>query len=207
MKLIKTAFRLFSSMNIVALFRLFLDLLQSKIFFPNARIIRRPNYIRNEGNLIMGKGFSCGPRLIIDIFGKNASVKIGKDVMAYHGLHIGAINSVEIGDGVLIASDVYISDHSHGSYKGEMQSSPDQLPVDRELTSSPVKIGNNVWIGEKVSILPGVTIGEGAVIGAGSVVTRNIPSQTIAVGAPAVVIKTYDSERGEWVANEMQKTT
>ena len=51
-----------------------------------------------------------------------------------------------------------------------------------------IKIGNNVWLGENVSILKGVTIGDNVIIGIGSVVTKNIPSNSIAVGCPAHVI-------------------
>ena len=189
MKKLNTLIRLYGSMGVLALLRLSLDFLYSKIFFPKARIVRRPHYIRNEGKLDIGKGFSSGPGLIIDIFGKNAQVEIGKNVMAYHNLHIGAIDSVIIGDGVLIASGVYISDHSHGNYSGENQSSPIVTPVSRELHAKPVNIGNDVWIGEKVSILPGVTIGDGAIIGAGSVVIRDIEDAGTYVGNPAKRIK------------------
>ncbi len=50
-----------------------------------------------------------------------------------------------------------------------------------------MRIGRNVWIGRGSCVLPGVTIGDNAVIGANSVVTRNIPSDALAVGAPARV--------------------
>lgn len=55
-----------------------------------------------------------------------------------------------------------------------------------------VKIGNNVWLGENVSILKGVTIGDNVIIGLGSIVTKNIPSNSIAVGSPAKVIGSYE---------------
>lgn len=55
--------------------------------------------------------------------------------------------------------------------------------------SLPVKIGKRCWIGGGVIILPGVTIGDGTTIGAGSVVTKNIPSNVVAVGNPCRVIK------------------
>ena len=58
------------------------------------------------------------------------------------------------------------------------------------LDEAQVTIGNNVWIGGSVTILPGVTIGDNVTIGAGSVVTRDIPSNSIAVGNPCKVIKT-----------------
>ncbi len=53
----------------------------------------------------------------------------------------------------------------------------------------PITIGNNVWIGAGVSVLPGVTIGDNVVIGAGSVVTKNIPSNVVAVGNPCRIVK------------------
>ena len=50
-------------------------------------------------------------------------------------------------------------------------------------------VGNNVWIGGSVTILPGVTIGDNVTIGAGSVVTKDIPSDVVAVGNPCRVVK------------------
>jgi lipopolysaccharide O-acetyltransferase len=190
---------LIKSLGFFGFSKLLFDLLLSKIFFPSARIIRRPFYIRNEGTLKMGRGFSCGPGLIIDIFGKNAQLKIGENVMAYHNLHIGASNKVVIGDRVLIASGVYISDHSHGSYSGLLQSSPVIPPVERDLVSNPIEIGNDVWLGENVTILPGVKIGNGSIIGAGAVVTFDVPDYHIAVGIPAKLIKKYSFEAKEWL--------
>lgn len=55
-------------------------------------------------------------------------------------------------------------------------------------SSGKVKIGNNIYIGRNVSILKGVTIGDNCVIGIGSIVTRDIPANSVAVGAPAKVI-------------------
>ena len=55
--------------------------------------------------------------------------------------------------------------------------------------SAPITIGKNVWIGGGSIILPGVTIGNNTTIGAGSVVTKNIPSDAVAVGNPCRVVK------------------
>ena len=115
--------------------------------------------------------------------------------------HIGATNYIEFGDNVLLGSKVYITDHQHGRYSGERQSSPDTPPGERELTTDKsVIIGDNVWVGDNVVILPGVTIGSGCVIGANSVVSKSIPDNCIAVGVPARVIKRYEFEMQEWVA-------
>ena len=54
-----------------------------------------------------------------------------------------------------------------------------------------VTIGNNVFVGRESLILPGVTIGSNVVVGGGSVITRDIPDNSVAVGAPCRVIGTY----------------
>lgn len=59
----------------------------------------------------------------------------------------------------------------------------------------PIVVGNNVFIGYGSIILPGVTIGDNVVIGAGSVVSRDIPSNSVAVGAPCRVLKSLDDYR------------
>ncbi|HFC9197346.1 sugar O-acetyltransferase [Enterococcus lactis] len=55
--------------------------------------------------------------------------------------------------------------------------------------ASPVHVGNNVWIGGGSIINPGVTIGDNTVIGAGSVVTKSLPANVLAAGAPAKIIR------------------
>ena len=116
-------------------------------------------------------------------------------------VHIGATNYVEVGNNVLVASKVFISDHSHGFYSGVDQSSPETPPSKRDLTrDKSVIIEDNVWICESVSILPGVRIGFGSIIGAHAVVTGDIPPFTIAVGAPARVVKKYNMATRQWDA-------
>jgi lipopolysaccharide O-acetyltransferase len=114
-------------------------------------------------------------------------------------VHIAAKQSVIIGNNVLIASKVYISDISHGSYKGNaFDSDPGIDPQKRELVSNPVLIDENVWIGESVSVFPGVRIGKASIIGANAVVTKDIPDYCIAAGNPAKVIKKYNFNTRKW---------
>ena len=54
-------------------------------------------------------------------------------------------------------------------------------------TAHPITIGEDCWLGGGVIVCPGVTIGDRSVIAAGSVVTRDIPSDSLAAGNPAVV--------------------
>lgn len=182
--------------------RLLRDKLFTLIFYPQARIVRLPLYIRGKKGIRGAENLTTGINLRIDIISSascNPVLNIGKNVQINDYVHIGVATGVTIGDNTLIASKVFISDHNHGNYKGNNQSDPMEKPISRILKSANVTIGSNVWIGEFVSILPGVTIGDGVIIGAMSVVSKDIPSNTIAVGIPAKVIKKYDVIKKEWI--------
>jgi maltose O-acetyltransferase len=58
--------------------------------------------------------------------------------------------------------------------------------------SAPISVGDDVWLGSGVIVLPGVTIGDRCTVGAGSVVTDDIPSDNLALGAPAKVVRRLD---------------
>jgi len=183
--------------------RLLGDKLATRISFPQARLVRRPYYVRGKRWMQIGRGLTTGPGLRLDAFPRSSNsqviLRIGHDVQVNDYVHIAAIESVTIGDRVLIASKVFISDHNHGNFKGEgPHESPLIPPRDRLLSFAPVTIGDDVWIGESVAVLPGVSIGRGAVIGAMSVVTCNVPEYCIAVGSPARVVKRYNFEASAW---------
>ncbi|HEY1649024.1 MAG TPA: DapH/DapD/GlmU-related protein [Terracidiphilus sp.] len=127
------------------------------------------------------------------------SIVIGDHTCFSDGVHVSSIKSITIGSHVLMGSRIYISDHNHGVYKGNGQSRPDEAPAHRILGGGgAVTIGDNVWIGDNSIILGPVSIGSGAIIGANSVVRGSVPSNSIAVGAPARVIKVYNLQTGTW---------
>lgn len=117
----------------------------------------------------------------------NPSLSIGNNCGIGEYNHISACNKIIIGDGLLTGRFVYIGDNAHGGLSWEEASIP---PARRALKSKgKIEIGNNVWIGDKVTILGGVTIGDNVIIGANSVVTHDVPSNCVAAGNPAKVIK------------------
>lgn len=176
--------------------------IRSKFISRNIRIIRFPIDIRGHKYIEFGKGFTTGRNCRMDVFdsmSRGKSLVFGKNVQMNDNVHIVCEDSITIGDNVLMASHIFISDCSHGSYKGdENDTSPTIPPAKRPLPSNPIKIGNNVWIGEGVIVMPGVTIGDGCVIGAHSLVAKDVPSNSIAVGSPLRIVKQYNFETKRW---------
>lgn len=189
--------------NFFGLIQLVVFKIRGFFIFKSARLIRFPFRLRGRQFIEIGEGFTTGFNCRLDVFNHNdlpgRLLKIGKNVEINDDVHIAAVESVIIGDNVLIASKVYIADHNHGSYKGFNQDSPLTSPNSRKIFTAPIVIEKNVWIGEFVCILQGVTIGEGSIVGAMSVVSKSIPPYCIAVGSPAKVIKKYDFELNEWI--------
>lgn len=183
--------------------KLMKSLIYTKIAFPNARIIRLPFDIRNRRYIRIGKNFTTGfgCRLEAHPIKKDYKkcLEIGENVEINDYVHIAAGEKVILGNNVLIASKVFISDINHGSYTMEHSDSPDLPPAKRKLSTNPVFIEDNVWLGESVCVLPGVTIGKGSIIGSLSVVTKDIPPFSIAVGSPAKVVKIYDKKKEKWI--------
>lgn len=126
-------------------------------------------------------------------------IAIGDFVYFSDGVHISSIESISIGSGCLFGSKIYVSDHNHGIYRGEQQSSPDEPPAHRLLGGGgPVVIGENVWVGDNSVILGPATIGNGAIVGANSIVRGAVPANTVVAGAPAKPIKVFNSKTGTW---------
>ena len=179
-----------------------ISLLYTKLFFSNTRLVRIPIDVRNRRFISLGNGFTSGFGCRLEAYPqserKDKILVVGRDVEINDYVHIASGELVTIGDNVLIASKVFITDISHGNYQGNSCDNPFSIPKQRALNTRPVVIKDNVWIGESVCILPGVTIGEGCVIGSLSVVTKSIPPYSIAVGIPAKVIKKFDVYENVW---------
>ena len=100
-------------------------------------------------------------------------------------------NEIRIGNNALIAPNVQIYTAFHPTNAADRfgESKEDGSFEFCKTQTAPVVIGDNVWIGGGAILMPGVTIGDNVVIGAGSVVTKDIPSDSIAYGAPCCVVR------------------
>lgn len=108
-------------------------------------------------------------------------VHFGKNVYANFNLTMVDDGHIYVGDYTMFAPSVIVATAGHPI-----------LPELRETVyqyNMPVHIGKNCWIGAGAIILPGVTIGDQVVVGAGSVVTKDLPSNVVAVGTPCRVIR------------------
>jgi acetyltransferase-like isoleucine patch superfamily enzyme len=131
---------------------------------------------------------------VIEYRGKrlNPKIKIGDNCTIEQGMHLACGESVEIGSGVAITEYVGIFDIYH-SYQNATQ------PIhEQPVFTAPVKIGDNTLIGMGAVVQPGVTIGRNCLIGANAVVVRDIPDYSVAVGAPARVVRSYDPTSEMW---------
>ncbi len=112
--------------------------------------IRLGSYNQNRGNLYL--------------VAQDGKLKIGDHCFFNTGCCLTAMEEIVIGDNCKFGNNLVVVDHDH-NYKKDMAN---------EFISSPIVIGNNVWVGANVTILRGTTIGDDCVIGAGSVVKGTV---------------------------------
>lgn len=135
------------------------------------------------------------------IMQKKSELKVNGKFYFYTGCKVVLQNNAKLilGDGSFINVDskVYCSeliDIGNNTFIGEeviIRDSDEHTVIREDYTkTSPIKIGNHVWIGMRSIILKGVTIGDNSIIAAGSVVTRDVPANSLVAGVPAKVIKT-----------------
>ena len=108
-------------------------------------------------------------------------VHLGKHVYANFNLTLVDDTHITIGDYTMIGPNVVIATGGHPVLPS--------LRQEGYQYNAPVHIGKNCWLGAGVIVVPGVTIGDNTVIGAGSVVTKDLPSNVVAVGNPCRVLR------------------
>ena len=130
------------------------------------------------------------PSFITVFIHRLRGVKLGKGVRIHRFVYIDDYcpNHVTIEDNVGIGVAVKLIAHERDLSEYGVGVKQHKLPFKQKN----ILIKEDSYVGVGAIILPGVIIGKGAIIGAGAVVTKDIPDYSIAVGAPAKVIKTFE---------------
>jgi acetyltransferase-like isoleucine patch superfamily enzyme len=153
--------------------------------FGARTVIQLPVRLHGERGITIGSDVFVGADSWLQAIG-DGRLEIGDGTSFAGGCVLSAATSVRLGRKVLVARNVYISDHVH-SY-----SDAERAVLDQGVTNlEPVEIGDGAWLGENVVVCPGVTIGRGAVIGANAVVRDDVPAHAVAVGIPAHVVSHF----------------
>lgn len=137
----------------------------------------------------------------VSMHGNLASQSHGKIYMGPYaklgsGSEILSVKSIYIGAYTAIAKNVTICDNNNHpispSFRKQMQMQPawNDMRLWKHSRSKEIIIGDNVWIGQCARICKGVTIGNNSIVASNAVVTKDIPSNTIAAGNPAKIVKT-----------------
>jgi len=144
---------------------------------PGSRITIGGNcmFNSNYASNLIGVNHPC----ILSTHAEGAEIEIGAGC-GLSGTAIGCAAKIVLGDNVRCGANTIITDTDW--HPEDPRSGPD----------APVTIGSNVWLGVNVTVLKGVTIGENTLVAAGSLVTRSLPANVVAGGAPAKVLRRLD---------------
>ena len=169
-------------------------------------------------NALVGRNFTCSTNRCINR-GDRSHVVVGNDckvgcsifctpngrVSVGNGTSLGASSqiwaaeNVTIGQYCMIAAEVVIRDNNtHPICPDKRRRQFDEyeyrdyLEMHEDSETSPVVVGDNVWIGLRAMVLKGVNIGAGSIVAAGAVVTKDVPAMTIVGGNPAKMLKKID---------------
>jgi lipopolysaccharide O-acetyltransferase len=124
---------------------------------------------------------------VIDADSDDVALTIGDGTSIAGACVVSAVQSIRLGEKVLLARNVYIADHMHAF------DDPSRAVLDQGLIRvRPVEIADGAWLGQNVVVGPGVRIGSGSVVGANSVVLEDVPDRHLAVGAPARIVRALD---------------
>lgn len=160
--------------------------------FGARSVLQPPVRLSGEKRIAVGSDVFVGAGSWLQVLGHapgGIALSIGDGTSIAGNCVLSAASSIRLGEKVLVARGVYVSDHIH-AYEDPSRPVLDQ-GIDRV---APVEIEDGAWLGENVVICPGVRIGRGAVIGANAVVLEDVPDHALAVGVPAKVVR-YFAER------------
>jgi acetyltransferase-like isoleucine patch superfamily enzyme len=165
--------------------------------FGKRTVLQPPIRLTGERRMAIGDDVFIGAGSWLQVLDgpeTGVALEIGDGTSIAGNCVLSAATSVRIGNKVLVASNVYVADHSHAFEDKSL------AVLEQGITRvESVEIDDGAWLGENVVVCPGVRIGRGAVIGANAVVLHDVPNYSVAVGAPARVVREFARARMEAV--------
>lgn len=119
-------------------------------------------------------------------------VEIGKNAVIMMGavINIGAV----VGEGTMIDMNAVLGGRATVGRNCHIGAGAVLAGVVEPPSAQPVIVEDDVLVGANAVVLEGVRIGKGSVVAAGAIVTKDVPENTVVVGAPARVVKTIDDK-------------
>jgi acetyltransferase-like isoleucine patch superfamily enzyme len=143
--------------------------------------------VTDGGQLLIGNDGTVGRDTLI--VAKKGKINVSARCFIGQGTVIAADESVIIGNDCLIGEHVTIRDQNH-------RTDYTDIPFAFQgMHSSPISIGDNVWVGAKATIVSGTTIGSNSVIAANAVVSKDVPPWSVVGGVPARVIRNIEQSQ------------
>jgi acetyltransferase-like isoleucine patch superfamily enzyme len=137
------------------------------------------------GTLLLGKAVDVRARCV---FGVGGRLELAGSNMVSYGATFHCDDAITVGSMAVISEYCTLADLTH-TFDG-----PHEWFLDN-VTTSPIDLGENVWLGAKVTVARGVHIGSGSIIGANSVVVKDVPEGHLASGVPAQVVRPVGDRR------------
>lgn len=159
--------------------------------FSMPSYIGPPTFLMNTRRMHFGRRVRVFPGLRAECHG-SGQLYVHDDVSIGQGFHVIASGQMHIESGCLISSNVFITDtdHTFENINAPVFAQP--------IRVSSTRIGQNCFLGIGVRIQAGTILGKGCVVGANSVVRGEFPDHCVIVGAPARIVKRYNTESGKW---------
>lgn len=141
---------------------------------------------RGQGRLTLGRWVHVGAGTAVRCH--QGTLRVGDKTVFGRLATVDGYLDIDIGQSVLVADQVYISDFDH-------RTNDRSKPIkDQGIAKARVRVEDDVWLGVKSTVVKGVVVGRGSVVGANAVVTRDVAPFSVAVGVPARVVATRGGE-------------
>jgi len=152
----------------------------------------RPVYIGNFKRIFIGDNVRIFPGARIEVINNNSSITLEDNISIAQKLHLISGGKLIIGENTTISANVFITNIDH-----EYQEI-DKHILEQSLIYKETKIGENCFIGYGAVIQAGTILGKQCIIGANSVVRGTFPDYCVIVGAPAKIVKRYNTTSKAW---------